>query len=318
MNATAHQQARNDTRRGSRIGLALGSGAARGWGHIGVLHTLAKAGIEPDIVCGTSIGALVGAAYVDGDLDRLEEWVRSLTMQTVVSFLDVSLNGGLIKGEKLIEFFRDHFVDRDIRELPRPYGAVATDLESGREIWLREGPVSDAVRASIALPGLFTPFRHEGRWLVDGGLVNPVPVSLCRAMGADWVIAVDTNADLVGRHLKEKAPRKRETPEDEPPTGGVISRLQSGMSQLGLRSHQSHDKPPPMLDVLASSINIMQVLITRSRLAGEPADVLIAPPLGHLGVMEFHRADTAIETGRRTAEAALPRLRDMMAQAGRD
>jgi NTE family protein len=191
------------------IGVALGSGSARGWSHIGVLRTLIDAGIEPDIVCGSSIGALVGAAYVDGDLDRLEEWTRSLTMQTVIGFLDFSLGSGLIKGEKLIEFFRSHFVDRDITELPLPFGAVATDLQSGREIWLREGPVSDAVRASIALPGLFTPYRYQEKWLVDGGLVNPVPVSLCRAMGADWVIAVDTNSDLIGRHLKRKPAAKQ-------------------------------------------------------------------------------------------------------------
>jgi NTE family protein len=145
-----------------RIGLALGGGSARGWAHIGVLRALEDAGIVPDIVCGTSIGALVGAAYVDGDLDQLENWVRSLSLQTVVSFLDFSLGSGLIKGNKLIEFFRSHFVDRDIRELARPFGAVATDLQRGREIWLREGRVSDAVRASIALPGLFTPVQRDG------------------------------------------------------------------------------------------------------------------------------------------------------------
>lgn len=177
----------------TRIGLALGGGSARGWAHIGVIRALQDAGIEPDIVCGTSIGALVGAAYVGGELDPLEAWVRSLRLQTVVGFLDFSLTGGLIKGEKLIGFFRNHFVDRDIRELARPFGAVATDLQRGREVWLREGPVTDAVRASIALPGLFTPVQLDGRWLVDGGLVNPVPVSLCRAMGADLVIAVDLN-----------------------------------------------------------------------------------------------------------------------------
>ena len=182
-----------------RIGLVLGSGSARGWAHIGAIRALEDAGIRPDIVCGASIGALVGAAYVAGELDRLETWVRSLKMQTVVSFLDFSLGGGLIKGEKLIDFFRAHFVDRDIRELERPYGAVATDLARGREIWLREGGVSDAVRASIALPGLFTPVAQNGAWLVDGGLVNPVPVSLARAMGADFIIAVDLNADLLGR-----------------------------------------------------------------------------------------------------------------------
>ncbi len=295
----------------NRIGLALGGGSARGWAHIGVIRALNEAGIYPDIVCGTSIGALVGAAYVDGDLDRLDAWVRSLTLQTVVSFLDFSLNGGLIKGEKLIEYFRSHFVDRQIAELPLPFAAVATDLHSGREVWLQEGSVSDAVRASIALPGLFTPARLGGKWLLDGGLVNPVPVSLCRAMGADWVIAVDLNSDLLGRHLKRKParPPRRKTPQ-EPETiaDSVMAHIQSGMSQLGISQRDEEDRTPAMLDVLATSINIMQVLITRSRLAGEPADVMIAPHLAELGLMEFHRAATAIEAGQRAAEQALPQL----------
>src|SRR5512143_2571633 len=292
----------------TRIGLALGGGSARGWAHIGVIRALAEAGIEPDLVCGTSIGALVGAAYVGGELDRLETWVRGLRVQTVVSFLDFSLGGGLIKGAKLIEFFRSHFVDRDIRELARPFGAVATDLQRGREVWLREGGVSDAVRASIALPGLFTPVQRDGRWLVDGGLVNPVPVSLCRAMGADLVIAVDLNADLLGRHLKPgpaKAPRQRVVAESEHLADSVMARIQNGMSQLGL-NHDDGPKTPAMLDVLASSINIMQVLITRSRLAGEPADVMVTPLLADLGLMEFHRAGVAIDAGRHALEAALP------------
>lgn len=295
----------------SRIGLALGGGAARGWAHIGVIRALASAGIEPDIVCGTSIGALVGAAYVGGELDRLETWVRSLRLQTVVSFLDFSLNGGLIKGEKLIGFFRSHFVDRDIRELARPFGAVATDLQRGREVWLREGRVSDAVRASIALPGLFTPAQLDGSWLVDGGLVNPVPVSLCRAMGADLVIAVDLNADLLGRHLKPKSTRatgKRTIAEPENLADTVMARIQTSMSQLGI-NHETGPRIPAMLDVVASSINIMQVLITRSRLAGDPPDVMMTPLLAALGLMEFHRASVAIEAGRRAAEAVMPQLR---------
>jgi NTE family protein len=293
-----------------RIGLALGGGSARGWAHIGVIRALADAGIDPDIVCGTSIGALVGAAHVGGELDRLEAWVRSLRLQTVVSFLDVSLNGGLIKGDKLITFFRNHFVDRDFSELARPFGAVATDLQRGREVWLREGGVSDAVRASIALPGLFTPVRRDGSWLVDGGLVNPVPVSLCRAMGADVVIAVDLNSDLLGRHLKPKpAPKPRQRGKAATPVVAMLAHIQSGMSQLGL-NHDADlaNEPPAMLDVLASSINIMQVLITRSRLAGEPADVLITPRLADLGLMEFHRAGLAIDAGRRAAEAVLPHV----------
>ena len=293
-----------------RIGLALGGGSARGWAHIGAIRALEDAGIKPDIVCGTSIGALVGAAYVGGELDRLETWVRSLKLQTVVSFLDFSLNGGLIKGDKLIEFFRSHFVDRDIHELERPFGAVATDLRRGREVWLREGRVTDAVHASIALPGLFAPVLRDGSWLVDGGLVNPVPVSLCRAMGADVVIAVDLNSDLLGRHLKPvpaRATRKRAPAEPESLTDALMARIQSGMSQLGL-NHRDETAPPPMLDVLASSINIMQVLITRSRLAGEPADVLITPMLADLELMAFHRADTAIAAGRRAVEAVQPSL----------
>jgi len=294
----------------ARIGLALGGGSARGWAHIGVIRALQDVGIEPDLVCGTSIGALVGAAYVGGELDRLETWVRSLRLQTVVSFLDVTLNGGLIKGDKLIEFFRSQFVDRDIHELARPFGAVATDLQRGREVWLREGRVSDAVRASIALPGLFTPAQRDGSWLVDGGLVNPVPVSLCRAMGADLVIAVDLNADLLGRHFKTgsaKAPRKRTRPEPETLANTVMARIQTRMSQLGI-NHDNGPKIPAMLDVLASSINIMQVLITRSRLAGEPADVMVTPLLADLGLMEFHRASVAINAGRRAVEAVMPQL----------
>lgn len=285
------------------IGLALGGGSARGWAHIGAIRALEEAGVRPDLVCGTSIGALVGAAYVAGELDRLETWVRGLKLQTVVGFLDFSLGGGLIKGGKLIEFFRAHFVDRDIRELERPYAAVATDLARGREIWLREGGVSDAVRASIALPGLFTPVARNGTWLVDGGLVNPVPVSLARAMDADFVIAIDLNADLLGRHLRHLSVEG--TRRTKPALADTV------MTRLGLE-RANGPSPPAMLDVLASSINIMQVLITRSRLAGEPADTLIAPPLAHLGLMEFHRAAVAIDAGRHAAEAVLPHLQERL------
>ena len=266
----------------------------------------------PDIVCGTSIGALVGAAYVDGVLDQLEDWVRSLRLQTVVSFLDFSLGSGLIKGDKLIEFFRSHFVDRDIRELARPFAAVATDLKRGREVWLREGRVSDAVRASIALPGLFTPVQRDGSWLVDGGLVNPVPVSLCRAMGADLVIAVDLNADLLGRHLKPEPTRvSRQNSDSGTLADTVVARIQTTMAQLGL-DQDDGPSPPAMLDVLASSINIMQVLITRSRLAGEPADVMVTPRLAELGLMEFHRASLAIDVGRHAVEQAMPQLQALL------
>jgi len=185
-----------------RIGLALGSGSARGWSHIGVIRALERAGHVPDIVCGTSIGALVGAVHAAGRLDWLEDWVRRLTWSGVVAMLDFRMGGGLIEGSRLTGFFRQHFRDEGIERLPLPFACVATELGTGREVWLREGPVIDAVRASIALPGLFTPTQLDDRLLVDGGLVNPVPVSLCRAMGADVVIAVDLNWDLIGRRAR--------------------------------------------------------------------------------------------------------------------
>ena len=295
------------------IGLALGSGSARGWAHIGVIRALAEAGVQPDIVCGTSIGALVGAAYASGDLDRLETWVRGLTLPKVASYFDLSLGGGVIKGAKLIEFFRGHTPDRDITALPLPFAAVATDLASGREVWLREGKVLEAVRASIAVPGLFTPARHDGRWLVDGGLVNPVPVSLCRAMGAEIVIAVDLNADIIGRRLRRRGtPATRDqarAPEGRPDQ--LLRRVQDSFANLQLpwSWREAGDGPPSLFDTLATSLNIMQVHIARSRLAGEPPELLVTPQLADLQLLGFHRAAEAIDEGRSAAQAMLPALR---------
>ncbi|NMG14400.1 patatin-like phospholipase RssA [Aromatoleum bremense] len=293
------------------IGLALGSGAARGWAHLGVLQALAREGIEPQVICGCSIGAFVGAAMAAGDLAKLAEWAQSLKWQDVVSLLDVSLRGGLIRGQKLIQFFERNFVDRDFSELQRCFACVATELETGREIWLREGSVSAAVRASIALPGLFTPVIHNGRLLVDGGLVNPVPVSLCRAMGADIVIAIDLGSDMIGKS-------RRQAPAEDETGIGWTERL---FGRLGFFGNSGNGEPgngqtplreanlPSLLTVLTSSINIMQVRIARSRLAGEPADVQISPRLGHLGPMDFHRAAEAIAEGEAAVERMLPSLR---------
>ena len=180
-----------------RIGLALGSGAARGWSHIGIIEALAEAGIEPDIVCGCSMGALVGAAHVAGELPALKDFAQSLTWPQIARMLDVRLSGGgLIAGQEIVAFLRKLKISAPITTYSKPFAAVATDLESGREIWLREGPIDAAVRASISIPGIPSPARHADRWLVDGGLVNPVPVSVCRALGADVVIAVNLNGDI--------------------------------------------------------------------------------------------------------------------------
>ncbi len=295
----------SDTR--PSIGLALGSGSARGWAHVGVIRALEEAGIRPDLVCGTSIGALVGAAYAAGEIERFERWLLGLKLADVIAFLDVKFAGGLIEGERLMDFFRRNFVDRPVEELALPYGAVATELATGNEIWLRHGSTIDAVRASIALPGLFTPVARDGHLLVDGGLVNPVPVSLARAMGADVVIAVDLSADVLGRHLRPRARRPKE--------GEVAQWLRKLQERLSGFLPRNGQPVPSVLDVVASSINIMQVRITRSRMAGEPPDAVVAPRLAHLGLMEFHRAKEAIEEGRRAVKAVLPQIRAAMENA---
>jgi NTE family protein len=290
-----------------KLGLALGSGSARGWAHIGVIRALADAGYVPDIVAGCSIGAFVGAAQANGDLDKLEHWVKGLAWKEVLSLLDFSFSGGLIKGEKLIEFFQRHFVDHDFASLDMPFACVATDLGTGREVWLREGSVARAVRASLAVPGLFKPVVRDDRLLVDGGLVNPVPVSLCRAMGADIVIAVDLGSDRMGggprRHKADLVANPEIMADGLEP--GWVTRLRNSFS----RGRQSNgDLLPSMASVLSTSIHIMQMRIARSRLAGEPADVLLAPRLGHLSLMDYHRGGEAIEEGRAAVVRMLPSI----------
>lgn len=312
------------------LALALGAGAARGWAHVGVIRALEQRGIKPDIVCGTSIGALVGAAYASGELDRFEAWIKRLTLMDIVTFMDVSLNGGLIKGEKLMGFFEKTFADRPIESLAVPFAAVACDLHTGAEVWLRDGSTADAVRASLALPGLLTPVHYRGKTLVDGGLVNPVPVSVARAMGADIVLAVDLNTDLIGRHLKEDA---TDGPDDaasadvtnERATEAKGSQDQvSWIEQVQQRLQKrlslqwpvwgADDTPPvpSLFDVVASSINIMQVRITRSRMAGEPPDLVIAPKLAALGLMDFHQAERAMREGQLAVERTIDQIHELI------
>ncbi len=289
-----------------RIGLALGSGAARGWSHIGVIRALEQAGIVPEVVCGTSIGALVGAAYAAERLPQLETWVRGLTWTAIArDLIDWRLSGGLIQGAKLIDFFRSHFEDKGIEALPRRFACVATELTTGREVWLQEGSVIDAVRASVAVPGLLTPVLRGERLLVDGGLVNPVPVSLCRALGAEIVIAVDLNWDLIGRRAKVPAlPAAASGPTQSSLIEKVFGRFRE-------RVHAGPELPS-VLDVLTTSLNVMQVRITQSRLAGEPADVLVRPRLSGIAAMDFHRAAAAIAEGERAGQQAVSWVKDLL------
>jgi NTE family protein len=301
-----------------KVGLALGSGAARGWSHIGIINGLAEMGIEPDIVSGSSIGALVGAAYAADELDLLQAWSCSLTWKEIIRFLDPTLlGGGLIQGDRLIEFISEYVKNLEFESLKRQLGVVATELETGREIWFREGPLMEAVRASISLPGLFTPLQHQGRWLVDGGLANPVPVSLCRAMGADIVIAVNLNGDILGKHLRNTSRQQDKSVEVKEDdlwgriAGQVVNSLSAKKKELMNRLLGENRDVPGLYEVLASSINIMQDRITRSRMAGDPPDVILAPRMSKLGLMEFDEAEMAIDEGLKEIRRMRPALEQL-------
>lgn len=295
----------------AKIGLALGGGVARGWAHIGVLRTLDKAGIRPDIVVGTSMGAVAGGCYVGGKIDQLEDFARALTRRKVFGFLDFNLSGsGLISGDRLNDLLRFHFGQQTIEELDRKYVAVATEISTGHEVWLSHGPIAEAMRASYALPGIFRPVKLSGRWLFDGAIVNPIPVSVCRAMGADIVIAVNLQHDVFGKGSVLTDNRiGTETIVAEPV---AIAENAKGGGALRLLHRQffgDGGDTPGISTVMLEALNITQDRIARSRLAGDPPDFTITPRLGGFGVFDFHRAGELIEQGRLAAERALADIR---------
>lgn len=294
------------------VGLALGSGSARGWAHIGVLRALTEAGVRVDCVAGTSIGAAVGAVFASGDLDALEDVARGLDWRQVASFYDAVLpKSGLIDGTKLSNFVRRHVKEARIEQLRIPYCAVATDLDTGEEVAIREGDIIEAVRASFSIPGILTPVRWNERILVDGGLVNPVPVNVLREMGADFVIAVDLSHRVVGGRFSREVPAPpREEEQDTRVTelkNRIAQALSARMARVRvpaldqIRRWRSRQPLPSIFDVMTTSISIMETLITTARLRADPPDLLIQPKVGHLRSLEFHRAGEAIAEGYREA-----------------
>jgi NTE family protein len=305
------------------IGLALGGGAARGFAHIGILKTLLANGIVPHVVVGTSIGAVVGGAYASGHLDTLEDWARSFQgVRNILSYLDIRLNGsGLIGGEKLALRLENSIGQILIEELPIKFATVATEVRTGHEIWLTRGRVVDAMRASYALPGIFSPVLIGDRWLVDGALVNPVPVSAARAMGAEIVIAANLSSDIFTHSTTiyshgampasvepastdaaakdtTKDTAKRRFPRFFSPERAVKREFFGGGGRPGISS------------VMVDAFNIMQDRITRARLAGDPPDMLITPRVGQIGWFDFHRADDLIAFGTRAAERAIDSIQE--------
>lgn len=292
-----------------KIGLALGSGASRGWSHIGVIKALLKEGIEPDIVCGTSVGAIVGGAYVAGNLEKLERWVLNSRRSDVLRFFSVNFSqSGFVDAERLNWFLHNYIAatNQRIEDIPKKFAAVSTNLNTGREVWFKKGSLADAVRASVALPGLFPAVCNDRRWLVDGGLVNPVPVTTCRALGADVVIAVNLNSDIIGKRNNNR--QVAASTENDGVLGKVKQQARAYSNSI-FPNRDGKDQAPGLFYAIANSINIVQDRITRSRLAGDPADVLLSPRLAQIGMLEFHRAAEAIEEGEDCVQRALEEIR---------
>lgn len=306
-----------------KIGLALGGGAARGWSHIGVLRALDEAGIRPDVIAGTSIGAVVGGCYAAGHLDQIDGFARDLNLRRVWGFLDFNLSGsGLITGSRLTERLITAVGDEKIENLGLGFTAVATEIGTGHEIWLSKGPLANAIRASYALPGIFKPVKINGRWLFDGALVNPVPISVCRAMGARYVIAVNLNFDLSARGTLAPAlsfdTGEEAEAEDaslaEPPveSGGEPARF-NARRLLQRQLFGTGDNAPGISTVMVEAFNIVQDRIARSRLAGDPPDAMISPRLHGINLFDFHRASELIEFGRRAAEREIDTIKQELA-----
>jgi len=298
------------------IGLALGGGAARGFAHIGIMKTLLAHGIVPNVVVGTSIGAVVGGAFAAGHLDTLEGWARSLQMRNILGYLDIRLNGsGLIGGDKLAAQLEASIGNTMIEDLPCKFATVATEVRTGHEIWLTHGRVVDAMRASYALPGIFAPVLIGDRWLVDGALVNPVPVSAARALGAEIVIAANLSSDIFTHSTTIYAhgalPPQPEDAESQPapPPKRRFGKFFSPERTVKREFFGSRGRPG-ISSVMVDAFNIMQDRITRARLAGDPPDLLISPRVGQIGWFDFHRAADLIDHGARSAERAIDSIQE--------
>jgi NTE family protein len=291
------------------IGLALGAGAARGWSHIGVLRELADHGIQPDIIAGTSIGAVVGGCYAAGRLDQIEAFARTLTRRRVFTLMDLSFSGAsLITGERLKSALEQELAGFNVEDVSIPFAAVATEVGTGHEVWLQRGPLAHAIRASYALPGIFEPVRVGNRWLFDGALVNPVPVTVCRALGAEFVIAVNVTADTMyrARVIRDDPEAQKKAAEAGPfgekPDVSFVDRI------LPRYFDRQAGDAPNVATAMIDAFNIIQDRILRSRLAGDPPDATITARMEDIGMFDFHKADQLINVGRLAAKRALPNI----------
>lgn len=298
------------------IGLALGGGVAKGWAHIGVIRAMMRAGIEPDVIAGTSIGAVVGGAYLAGQLDVLEAWARSLTKRRLFTYLDLTFGGsGFIGGARLEKLLMRHLGEYTIENLPKTFVAVTAELATAHEIWIRNGNLVDAVKASYALPGVFPPVNRDNRWLIDGALVNPVPSSVCRAFGARIVIAVSLHSDSFGKtHFEEGTRLAMDDKPEQSITAQIKEKFSASPQNIIMRQlFGSGTKAPGVGSVMLGALNIVMDRLSRSRLAGDPPDVLLTPRLGHISLLDFDRAEESIRLGEEAFERELPMIKEAIA-----
>jgi NTE family protein len=304
-----------------RIGVVLGAGSARGWSHIGALEALREMEVPIDVVCGCSSGALVAASYATGRLPALKELAGGMTRAGMLRFLDLSFGGGgLIEGRGIVDFVRRNIGDVAIEDAVPRFGAVATEYGTGREVWFTHGSMIDAVRASIALPGLLTPVMLRGRWHLDGALVNPLPITLARSLGAEVILAVNTAGELVpGRPSVMKTgvePDARAGPPEEA-RSSWLGRLAGAGPPAGLDGADGQTAPPGLrrptyAEILGDSLFTMQTFVTRIRVATDPPDLVVTPDLADIGVMDFHRGTDAMARGAEAVREARGPIRALM------
>ena len=297
-----------------KIGLALGSGAAKGWAHIGVIQALTEMGIVVDVVAGCSVGALVGAAYATNRLNAMTRWVCGFHHWDVIRLMDLSWQrGGLLRGDRVFNQVRHILRTQQIEECAIKFGAVTTNLTTARELWLTEGDLHHAIRASCSMPGLLAPVPHNAYWLVDGAVVNPVPVSLARALGADVVIAVDLqhNATLGHDDMLSVTPMSTEN-------NTAVTRFnwQNKLRQrLAMGLHrQRANRAPSAMDIMTTSIQVLENRLKMHRMAGDPPDVVVQPYCPQIATLDFHRAQEAIAAGRLAVEKKHEELQQLVTQ----
>jgi len=294
------------------VSLVLGSGGARGLAHIGAIQALQERGFQIDSIAGSSMGALVGGMHAAGRLDDYANWVSGLEQSDVFRLVDWTLSGsGLIRGDKIIKHLKDMVGDARIEDMPIDFTAVAVDIEQGREIWLSEGSLFDAIRGSIGIPGLFTPHRYHGRLLVDGGILNPVPVAPTLRSLSDLTIVINVNGPIPARGPRRERADPVEEDDAESKDGGFTERIRDFFNDLIERdTRQAEESQPGLAAMLIKSLETMQSVITRQHLAVFQPDLVVEVPKDACMIHEFHRADELIDLGYRRTIEALDRLRD--------